>query len=117
MPSVPIVPEGHVFNGPTDGERTVVPTGVTLRTMLVGEQMVILEAHWPKGTVGTLHEHDDHESMCYLISGRMKLTIGGEERIVEPGGAWLHPPGVLHKGEALEDSVHIEVKSPPRRTW
>ncbi|MCS6803014.1 MAG: cupin domain-containing protein [Chloroflexota bacterium] len=123
MPSQPIAPQNRLFSTPADGDwvaaaaGTIVPPGVTLRVMLVGEHMVMLETRWPKGAVGVLHEHDDHESIGYLVSGRMKLTIGNEERIVEAGSAWLHPPGVLHRGEALEDSVQIEVKSPPRRTW
>jgi quercetin dioxygenase-like cupin family protein len=123
MPSQPIAPQEHLFSEPTNGEwiassaSPIVPPGVTLRVMLVGEQMVILESHWPKGAVGMLHVHDDHESIGYLVRGRMKLTIGDEERIVEAGSAWLHPRGVPHRGEALEDSLQIEVKSPPRRTW
>jgi quercetin dioxygenase-like cupin family protein len=47
----------------------------------------------------------------------MRLVIGGEEFIAEPGDAWLHPRGVPHFSEALEDCIQVEVKSPPRKTW
>lgn len=117
MPSEPVPNTGKFFNGSDEGEVTVVATGTRLRTLLAGDNMVIVEALWPKGTVGTWHSHDDHESIGYMVRGRLKLTIGGETRIIEAGGTWLHPQGVEHQGEALEESLHIEVKSPARRTW
>ena len=45
------------------------------------------------------------------------FTIDGQEFIAEPGDAWIHPRGVPHYSEALEDCVQVEVKSPPRKTW
>ena len=47
----------------------------------------------------------------------MRVVIEGEEFIAEPGATWVHRPGVRHYHEALEDSVQIEVKSPPTKTW
>lgn len=45
------------------------------------------------------------------------LVIGGKEFIAEAGDAWIHPRGVPHFSEALEDCIQVEVKSPPRKTW
>lgn len=114
--SAPIAPVDHRFTSPTDGDRTVV-SGIALRTLMVGEHGVMVESRWPKGVVTQVHQHDDHESYAYLVSGRMRVTIGDETFIAEPGAAWLHPIGVPHCTEALEDCVQIEVKSPARRTW
>ena len=63
------------------------------------------------------HAHDDHESIVYLIRGRMELVIGDETFVAQAGDAWRHPIGVPHSSVALEDCVAIEVKSPPRKTW
>ena len=90
---------------------------LTLKKLLVGEDMVILSAVKKKGMKDPMHQHDDHESVAYLVSGRMRMVIGGEEFIAEPGTAWLHPRGVPHFSEALEDSVQLEIKSPPMKTW
>ena len=46
-----------------------------------------------------------------------RLVIGGKEFIAEAGDAWMHPRGVPHFSEALEDCIQVEVKSPPRKTW
>ena len=45
------------------------------------------------------------------------LLIGGKEFIAEPGTSWIHPRGVEHFSEALEDCEQLEIKSPPRKTW
>jgi len=88
-----------------------------IRPMFVGENMLFIEAHREKGQVDPLHTHHDHESVAYLIKGKLKLTIGGQEFIATPGTSWIHPAGVEHGCVALEEVVQIEVKSPARQTW
>lgn len=90
---------------------------VEVRKLLVGDEILLLHVYRKKGLVDPVHKHMDHESMGYLISGRLRLVIGGNEFIAEPGTAWLHPVGVDHFSEALEDCEQIEIKSPPRKTW
>ena len=90
---------------------------VAVKPLLVGDDMTLLEIAQAKGVLIPSHQHDDHESVIYLVRGRMRLVIDGEETLVGPGDAWIHPRGVPHYSEALEECVTIEVKSPPRRTW
>ena len=47
----------------------------------------------------------------------MRVVIAGETFIAEPGDSWIHRASVLHYHETLEDSVQLEVKSPPRKHW
>lgn len=70
-----------------------------------------------KGLIDALHQHDDHESIAMLLSGKLRLVIDGQEFIAVAGDCWVHPRGVPHMSEALEDCVQVEVKSPPIRTW
>ena len=81
---------------------------VELKPMMVGRDMVLVEIFEKAGVIVPEHSHDDHESVVYLVRGRMKLFIGD---------VWRHPVGVRHTSEALEDCVAIEIKSPPRQTW
>ena len=37
--------------------------------------------------------------------------------IAEPGDSWIYRAGVRHYHETPEDSVQLEVKSPPRKPW
>ena len=90
---------------------------VWLKVVMKSETMLMLQVFREKGVKDPVHRHDDHETCCHLISGRLKLTIGGETFTAEPGDSWFHPKGIDHTSEALEDSIQIEVKSPPVKTW
>jgi len=90
---------------------------IVIKPLLAGEDMLLLEVHRQKGLVDARHAHPDHESICYLVSGRMRVVFDDGEFIAGPGDSWIHPPGVLHYHETLEDSVQIEIKSPPIKTW
>lgn len=90
---------------------------LVVRKMMVGDEILMLEVHRGKGLIDPVHKHMDHESMGYLISGKLRLIIGGQEFIATPGSAWVHPVGVEHFSEALEECHQLEIKSPPKKTW
>jgi len=90
---------------------------VDVRKLMVGDEILLLHVTRKKGLIDPKHKHDDHETIAYLIKGRLRLVIGGQEFIATPGTAWMHPPGVEHFSEALEDCEQLEIKSPPRKTW
>lgn len=96
----------------------VKPKGrVEARRVMVGNEILMLHVFREKGLVDPVHKHMDHETVAYLIKGRLRLVIGGKEFIAEPGTSWIHPRGVEHFSEALEDCEQLEIKSPPRKTW
>ena len=108
------VPDEHI----TAVEGVVEEPGqLAIKPLLVGDDMLFLQAFKGRGMKDPIHQHDDHESIAYLVKGRMRLVIGGQEFIAEAGDAWMHPRGVPHFSEALEDCIQVEVKSPPRKTW
>jgi len=90
---------------------------VTIRPLMVGKKMLVIELFEEKGVEVPTHRHDDHESIVYLIKGRLKLRIGEQEFVAESGCIWRHPAKVEHSTVALEESLMIEIKSPPRKTW
>ena len=45
------------------------------KPLIMGEHMTFLEIQYEKGTGAPLHVHS-HESQFYVISGRLKTTIG-----------------------------------------
>jgi quercetin dioxygenase-like cupin family protein len=98
-------------------ERAASAGEVTVKPLVVSDGMLLIELFEPKGVRVPEHAHDDHESIVYLVKGTMKLVIDGREFVARAGDAWLHPRGVRHWSETLEDCVAIEIKSPPRKTW
>jgi quercetin dioxygenase-like cupin family protein len=82
-----------------------------VKPMLKGEQMTLLEAHYEPGVGAPLHVHT-HESIIYVVRGRVRTIVGGEEHVLAPGDAARHPSGVSHTVEAVEESIVLEIKSP-----
>ena len=90
---------------------------LSVKVLMVSDNFVTLWIRRGKGLIDPVHQHDDHESVATLVSGRLKMWIGDEEFVAGPGDVWRHPPGVPHYSEALEECVQIEIKSPARKTW
>lgn len=90
--------------------------GTWIKQLLRGNHGLLLEVHVQEGTSIPEHAHH-HESFCYIISGRVEVTIGDETHQLGPGDAFLHPIAVPHRTRVLADTVWIELKSPPEKTW
>ena len=90
---------------------------VEVKPVIVGDDMLMVEFFQEAGVRVPQHAHADHESIVYLLRGRMELAIGDERFVAVAGDAWRHPVNVPHSSVALEDCTAVEVKSPPRRTW
>ncbi|SRR5512138_3571165 len=89
----------------------------TVRVLSETERMLLLEVTMPAGESSPPHVHD-HESVGYVVRGRVRAVIGDATYELGPGDAFRHPPGVRHELTALDgDAVWLEIKSPPRRTW
>ena len=84
---------------------------VKVKAMLSGDQMTVLEVQYDAGAGGEPHAHQ-HESICYVVKGKVRMKVGDEEYILGPGDVCRHPKGVVHIVEGIEPSVTVEIKSP-----
>ena len=98
--------EGDVFQDPP-----------SLKLLMVTEDMECLKVYRKKGFVDPKHTHEDHSTVACLLYGRVRLHIGDQTFLAGPGDVWMHPQGVPHYTEALEDCCQIEVKAPACKTW
>jgi unsaturated pyranuronate lyase len=102
---VKAIPVKAVEGQPTYGGEFLV------KPLIKGDEMTFLEIHYAAGVGTPLHAHK-HESIAYVVRGKVKSTVGTEEFIMGPGDACRHPKGVLHGLEAIEESLVVEIKSP-----
>jgi quercetin dioxygenase-like cupin family protein len=84
---------------------------LVVKPLIKGDKMTFLEIHYAAGVGAPLHTHT-HESVAYVVKGKVKSTVGGEEFVMGPGEVCRHPIGALHGLEAIEESVVVEIKSP-----
>lgn len=86
------------------------------RQLAVGQNMMVARVLLKKGCAVPLHHHVN-EQVSYIQSGSLQFTLEGKEIVVR-GGEWLLiPPDVPHSALALEDTVGIDVFTPPRQDW
>ena len=83
-----------------EGLETVILTG------LHGERMMMVLNVTLPGQSVPLHQHS-HEQIGMVYSGKAKLRIGDEERIVQKGDFYRIPANVPHSDTAIGDEPFV----------
>jgi uncharacterized RmlC-like cupin family protein len=85
-----------------------IPTpGMVRRDGLVAEHLRVIHVTTAPGTASGWHHHAEHETVGYVLGGRLRLEWGadGKRRVdAGPGDFFRVPPGVVHR-ESNPDSV------------
>ena len=69
-----------------------------------------------KGCVVPAHHHEN-EQVSYVIRGRLKFEVNGKEIVLSAGDVLHIPSNVVHSATALEDTLDLDIFSPPRQDW
>ena len=89
------------------------------RRLITGDHMMLAHVYLKKGCVVPRHSHEN-EQITYILEGGLRFWIGADESKVLDvmAGEVLHiPSNVQHKAEALEDTLDVDIFSPPRQDW
>ena len=89
------------------------------RRLITGDRMMLAHVYLKKGCIVPKHSHEN-EQLTYILEGALKFWIGddeSEEITVRAGEVLLIPSQLPHKAEALEETLDVDVFSPPRQDW
>ncbi len=89
------------------------------RRLITADRMMLTHVYLEKGCVVPQHSHEN-EQLTYVLSGALHFWIGEdgtEEVTVRAGEVLVIPSNVVHKAEALEDTLDVDIFSPPRQDW
>jgi quercetin dioxygenase-like cupin family protein len=89
------------------------------RRLITADRMMLAHVYLKKGCVVPRHSHEN-EQITYILEGGLRFWIGADESqtLDVMAGEVLHiPSNVLHKAEALEDTLDVDIFSPPRQDW
>lgn len=90
--------------------------GITAQ-MVTGEGLMTVWMRIAPGTTLAVHAHPN-EQIGVVLEGAIAVTIGGETRRVEPGGAYVVPPELPHGGvTGPEGCLVLESFAPPREVF
>jgi quercetin dioxygenase-like cupin family protein len=90
--------------------------GIRRRTVTHGETMYQMIAELKAGSVMPAHQHPQ-EQIIHIISGRMKVNVGNDSRILGAGDSYYLASNVSHGVETLEDTRVLDTFSPPRHEY
>ena len=97
------------------------PMPLLERRRVMGDHAMISQVLLHKGCRVPSHSHANEQFAC-TITGRLRFGIGAEgtpewrEVVVGPGELIHLPAHVPHSAEALEDTLVLDIFSPPSAT-
>jgi unsaturated pyranuronate lyase len=86
------------------------------REMVVGDQIMLARVFLKKGAHVPEHHHHN-EQVTYILEGALKFVIDGKEIVVRAGEVLCIPSNMPHEAWAIEDTLDLDVFTPPREDW
>lgn len=89
------------------------------RKLITGDRMMLAHVYLDKGCIVPRHSHEN-EQLTWIVQGALRFFIGeNEAQVIDvAAGEVLHiPSNVPHKALALEDTLDVDIFSPPRADW
>lgn len=91
------------------------------RRRIVGRHAMVSHITLLRGAVVASHSHANEQITC-VLSGALRMGLGAEgtpawrEQVIRPGDVLLLPANLPHSAVAIEDTVVLDVFSPPSQT-
>lgn len=86
------------------------------RQFVVGQEIMLARVLLKKGCIVPQHSHHN-EQLTYIVEGALKFWIDDQEITVHAGEVLCIPSNMPHKAEAMEDTVDLDIFTPPRADW
>ena len=87
------------------------------RQMIIGEQLMVCRLRFAPNIYTPAHDHP-HEQITIIEQGRVRFTIGDQERIAHAGDVLHFPSGCWHGATMMdEEVVLIDIFTPLREDF
>jgi len=86
------------------------------RKLITGDRVMLAHVILKKGSIVPAHQHEN-EQVTYILSGALKFELQGKEIVLREGDVLHIPSNVVHSAIALEDTLDLDIFSPPRQDW
>jgi quercetin dioxygenase-like cupin family protein len=103
-----------LYTWSTIPEETMTP--FLTRKVIHTPQMTIARLWLKKGAVVPTHHHIN-EQVTNVESGSLRFNFPGDSIIVNAGESLRIAPNLPHSVDTLEDSVALDLFTPPRTDW
>lgn len=90
--------------------------GVSRKVLAYNDELMIVEVHFETGSVGSEHSHP-HLQSTYVLSGKFRFTIDGQEVEVAQGDTLAMPGSIIHGTLCLEKGELLDIFTPMRQDF
>jgi quercetin dioxygenase-like cupin family protein len=93
------------------------------RKLVYQDSLMLAQVFLKTGAIVPAHEHINEQG-TYILEGTLRFWLG--EHADNPGDVYtdvsagevlMIPAGLRHRAEALEDTLDLDVFTPPRQDW
>ena len=89
------------------------------RRLITGDQVMLAHVYFTAGTEVPRHRHHN-EQITYILEGALQFFPGDDDEethTVHAGEVLVIASDLAHRAVALEDTLDVDVFSPPRQDW
>lgn len=90
--------------------------GVKRKVLSYNNQMMIVEVHFQKDSIGSAHTHK-HTQSTYVKKGKFIFTIDNKDFEVCEGDTITFESNILHGTKCIEEGVLIDIFTPLREDF
>ncbi len=94
-------------------EKTDTGRGVYRKVAAYCKELMMVEVHFEKDGVGSVHEHP-HAQCTYVLKGSFMFDLDGDKREVRAGDSIAIYPNCSHGVTCLEEGILLDTFSPMR---
>jgi len=89
------------------------------RRLITGERIMLAHVRLARGAHVPKHSHAN-EQFTYILEGALRFALGEDseqEVVVRAGQTLFIPSNLPHEAWALEETLDMDVFTPPRQDW
>jgi quercetin dioxygenase-like cupin family protein len=90
--------------------------GMRRQVLANTDQLMLVRHYFDADWVGARHSHPHHQ-LVYVISGAIRVDVGGKVFDANAGDSFIVDGGVEHQASALEASEVLDVFTPTREDY
>jgi quercetin dioxygenase-like cupin family protein len=90
--------------------------GIQRRTVLWGDQLMLLYNTFAPGAVMPEHQHPE-EQITYVLAGELQMVVGGQPMLLAAGQSLLLPADVPHSLTTAVATTVLDMFAPPREAF
>lgn len=90
--------------------------GMRRQVLANTDQLMLIRHFFDADWIGARHSHPHHQ-LVYVVSGAIRVDVGGKVFDVHAGDSFIVDGGVEHQASALEPSEVLDVFTPRREDY